>query len=114
MRGSSWRAFIRSYKCYMVLVRIHSECVFAEAFDSALCDCGDQLHMALSMIKNEGHGLLFYLRLDGRGIGLSAKVMATSLEVNGGDTYESRVQLNLSPEARSFDIIGKYLNERGF
>lgn len=96
------------------LVRIHSECVFAEAFDSTLCDCSDQLHMALSMIKNEGHGLLFYLRLDGRGVGLSAKVMATSLEVKGVDTYDSRVQLNLSPEARSFDMIGKYLNERGF
>lgn len=96
------------------LVRIHSECVFAEAFDSALCDCSDQLHMALSMIKREGQGLLFYLRLDGRGIGLSAKVKATSLEVMGMDTYESRTHLNLSPEARSFDSIGQYLFERGF
>lgn len=96
------------------LVRIHSECVFAEAFDSALCDCSDQLHMALSIIKKEGHGLLFYLRLDGRGVGLSAKVRATALEVQGMDTYESRIHLNLSPEARSFEIIGKYLSEHGF
>lgn len=96
------------------LVRIHSECVFAEAFDSALCDCADQLHIALSAIKSEGHGLLFYLRLDGRGVGLSAKVKATSLEMDGIDTFQSRTLLNLPPECRSFDAIGKYLAERGF
>lgn len=38
----------------------------------------------------------------------------TALEVQGADTYESRVQLNLSPEARSFNVIGNYLYERGF
>jgi GTP cyclohydrolase II len=94
------------------LVRIHSECVFAEAFDSSLCDCNDQLHLALTQLKAEGYGILFYLRLDGRGIGLSAKVAATALEVAGDDTYESRVRLNLPPEGRSFESIGKYLAER--
>lgn len=96
------------------LIRIHSECVFAEALDSSLCECGDQLHIALSRLKADGYGILFYLRLDGRGIGLSAKVAATALEVAGDDTYDSRIKLHLPPEARTFDGVGRYLSDRGF
>jgi GTP cyclohydrolase II len=91
------------------LVRVHSECVFAEVFDSALCDCADQLHMALARIRKEGHGVLFYLRLDGRGAGLAAKVRATALEINGMDTYDSRVHIGVAPESRSFTKIGEKL-----
>lgn len=91
------------------LVRIHSECVFAEAFDSALCDCADQLHLAMAKMKRKGSGILFYLRIDGRGAGLSAKVKATELEVAGLDTYESRIHIGVSPEGRDFTSIAKYL-----
>lgn len=95
------------------LIRIHSECVFAEAFDSALCDCADQMHMALAQICAEKCGILFYLRIDGRGAGLSAKVKATSLEVAGADTHESRLAIGVPPESRDFQEIGKYLKEHG-
>lgn len=95
------------------LVRIHSECVFGEIFDSSLCDCNDQLRMALTAFKREGYGLLFYLRMDGRGNGLSAKVAATALEVQGLDTHQSRTRLNLRPEARTFDCVGAYLAQSG-
>ena len=95
------------------LVRIHSECVFAQVLDSSLCDCADQLHMALRRLREEGHGLLFYLRLDGRGAGLAAKVKATALEVAGVDTYESRVQIGVAPEGREFSAIGQYLTRGG-
>ncbi len=91
------------------LVRIHSECVFAEAFDSALCDCSDQLHMAIARMKEAGSGILFYLRMDGRGAGLSAKVMATELEVQGMDTHQSRIHIGVAPEGRNFSSIAKYL-----
>lgn len=91
------------------LVRIHSECVFAEAFGSVLCDCADQMNIALSRIVEEGTGILFYLRLDGRGAGLSAKVKATALEVAGMDTYDSRIAIGVPPESRDFTSIGKYL-----
>ncbi|WP_083928545.1 GTP cyclohydrolase II RibA [Marinobacterium rhizophilum] len=91
------------------LVRIHSECVFAEAFDSALCDCADQMHMALSEICKEGCGILFYLRIDGRGAGLSAKVKATALEVEGMDTHDSRISIGVSPDNRSFQKVAEYL-----
>src|SRR5258708_187373 len=67
------------------LVRIHSECVFAEVLDSDLCDCADELRMALELLSREGNGILLYLRLDGRGAGLAAKVKATALEVEGLD-----------------------------
>jgi GTP cyclohydrolase II len=62
----------------------------------------------------EGGGLLFYLRMDGRGAGLAAKVAATSLEVEGMDTWRSRVHLGVNPDSRSFTPIGKYLAQRNY
>jgi len=95
------------------LVRIHSECVFAEVFDSDLCDCADQFRLAMNRLIDNKHGLMFYLRFDGRGAGLAAKVKATALEVEGMDTYESRVQIGVPPEGRDFRNIGKYLRKHG-
>lgn len=94
------------------LVRIHSECVFGEVFGSELCDCAEQLELALVRLMEEGHGILFYLRLDGRGAGLSAKVRATDLETQGIDTFESRLLIGVPPEARNFDRLGEFLKSR--
>lgn len=52
------------------LVRVHSECLTGNVFESVGCDCGAQLDLALQMIAAEGHGVLVYLRgHEGRGIG---------------------------------------------
>lgn len=95
-----------------VYVRIHSECVFAEAFNSDFCDCAEQFNMAMGKLVQTG-GILFYLRFDGRGAGLSAKVKATALEVQGTDTYQSRIEIGVPPEGRDFTKIGEYLINKG-
>ena len=105
--------FGHPFECPSPLVRIHSECVFAEVLDSRLCECADQLRLALDLLRAEGSGILFYLRLDGRGAGLSAKVAATALEVAGEDTYDSRIHIGVPPEGRSFDAVGQFLRDRG-
>lgn len=97
------------FECEMPLVRIHSECVFAERFDSDFCDCADQFDLAMDIITKEGHGILFYLRFDGRGAGLAAKVKATKLEMEGMNTYDSRLSIGVNPEGRDFRAIGQYL-----
>lgn len=83
--------------------------MFAEVFDSDFCDCADQLFLAMKKLKDEGNGILFYLRFDGRGAGLAAKVAATALEMQGMDTYESRVTIGVPPEGRDFSKIAQYL-----
>jgi len=95
------------------LVRIHSECIFAEVFDSDLCDCADQLQLAMKRLTEEQNGLLFYLRFDGRGAGLAAKVKATALEIQGINTYDSRIRIGVPPESRNFEKIGEYLTGHG-
>lgn len=95
------------------LVRIHSECLFGDVFHSQFCDCGTQLEMAMDQITAAGHGMLFYLRFDGRGAGLAAKVKATQLEVDGTDTFESRIAIGVQPEGRSFGQIAAYLKAHG-
>src|SRR5882757_3850023 len=39
-----------------VLVRVHSSCMTGDILGSLRCDCGDQLHKAMSMIEEEGKG----------------------------------------------------------
>ena len=95
------------------LVRINSECVFAETFASDFCDCADQLHAAMDQLRASGAGLLFYLRYDGRGAGLSAKVAATAWEQAGMDTFDSRNHIGVPPESRSFKKIAQYLRGHG-
>lgn len=95
------------------LVRIHSVCTFAEVFESEHCDCRDQLHIAMAMMRQERAGILFYLRRDGRGIGLSAKVKAMELEMRGIDTYESRKMIGRSPDSRNYTAVGEYLRRKG-
>ncbi|WP_442929332.1 GTP cyclohydrolase II RibA [Micromonospora sp. WMMC273] len=94
------------------LVRIHSECVFGEVLSSLLCDCSDQLLLAMKRLRQEG-GALVYLRMDGRGAGLAAKVAATALELQGTDTWDSRTAIGVEPEGRDFQPVAKYLKAVG-
>lgn len=97
-----------------LLLRIHSECTFGQVFSSDLCDCAEQLERAMDRLVTHGRGMLVYLRFDGRGAGLAAKVKATALEMNGMDTYSSREAVGAPPEAREFRSVGEYLRRRSF
>jgi len=99
------------------LVRLHSECLTGDILGSLKCDCGPQLHAALEAMAQEaqagGWGVLFYLRQEGRGIGLINKLRAYRLQDFGFDTVEANNRLGLPTEARDFPVAARMLELLG-
>jgi 3,4-dihydroxy 2-butanone 4-phosphate synthase/GTP cyclohydrolase II len=97
-----------------ILVRIHSQCLTGDIFESRLCDCGSQLHRAMRMVEEAGKGVVLYMRQEGRGIGLLPKLKAYQLQQSQGlDTVEANQALGYADDLRHYGIGAQILVDLG-
>jgi 3,4-dihydroxy 2-butanone 4-phosphate synthase / GTP cyclohydrolase II len=96
-----------------ILVRLHSECLTGDVFGSRRCDCGEQLEDSMRLLREQGRGVLIFLRQERRGVGLANKISAYALQEEGVDTVQANLALGLPEDARDYRVAAEMLLDLG-
>ena len=104
----------KNHSDFFPTVRIHSQCITGDIFNSLKCDCGEQLNKSLDIMVENGEGVMIYLPQEGRDIGLTNKIRAYKLQEDGLDTVDANLTLGFKDDERSYDVAIAILKKLNF
>lgn len=96
-----------------LLCRVASECITGTVLDSADCDCSAQMQFTMELAAKASNAMLVLLRQEGRGHGLTTKVLAMRNKNEGDDTFTAVERLGLPADARRYGIARAILDHFG-
>jgi 3,4-dihydroxy 2-butanone 4-phosphate synthase/GTP cyclohydrolase II len=92
------------------LVRVHSECLTGNVFDSVRCDCSTQLQRAMQLVAAEGRGVVLYLRTQDRHTGALPRLHACHLQRSDA---EHLPEGGHAPDPREYGVGARILADLG-
>lgn len=96
-----------------VTLRVQSSCITSTALLGDVCDCAEQIGLALSYIARQGRGIYIYLDQEGRGLGLYEKVTGIAQMNAGADTVTAYTDRGFAPDARTYEDAAQIVRALG-
>ena len=94
-----------------ILVRLHSECLTGDVFGSRRCDCGEQLEDSMRLLREQGRGVLLYLRRDAAS---GSRTRSPPTRCRRRDSTPSRrTWLLACPRTRDYRVAAEMLLDLG-
>jgi len=94
-----------------ILVRVHSESLISDVFNTKNCDSRAKLIKSMEIIEEEGTGVILYIRSESHGNSLVNKIIEYSIKGKISDPMDGNDDLQYKSELRNYGVGAQILRD---